>query len=1070
MADAIGTARIDVQVNLEQMSAAIEAGKGKLSRLGEAAQTAFTQADSNAKRALTSLDRYVLLIGKSADEAKVLRATWAAGGTNAGIDALVKDLNKVRVEMQADAQVAGILGDSFAAMQVKAKAAFKDLQAEAGRVGLEEKAKAESAAMKRFADAAELAGIKAKHAADGIAFLTQRADAERINRTRDAVSVFGGSFDQLNTKENRATAAGRAFLLQVKEQEAAVRSGNATLGKAGIAFNKYGLSAKQEVAAMRQVPAQITDIFVSLQGGQNPLTVLLQQGGQLKDVFGGVRPALAGLARGLSFLLSPALAVASAFAAIGFTYGQSEKRINDFNKAIINTGQQSVLTADQLNSMSMQLDNVVGVTGRQGASALTELVATGKIAASQLLLIGEAATRMQDITGKALSETASEYAEISRDPVNAILRLNEAEGFLTAGIYARIKALQDSGDIEGAAALASETRATAQIERAQQIQDSLGLVAGAWFKIKNASGEAFDGAVNYFSMIDMKAKNAIASLGRVLQGFSLGGPAGAFAGFGQIGAGTVDLAAEAQQRVKDVRQTRLNSEAQRRLDAIRDGNRSLKERQDLEESQIINLYKQQGITKDSKVVQDALTASRLQYAKSLPKGPKAKSGAALANADASAQLDVIRNVAEIEKSTLANSTAILNAEYSARLISVDDYYAKTRQLMQGGIDSEAKSLEAQIAFLRKRDVAGKDSINVSKQIAALETDLARIRAKGATDLAILAIKEKDETDKRRYAIEDYTNALNRNVESIAKGFDATITAIKYGQLESEKQQKLTQIYDAQTEALKKLQQQKDRGDFKDDPGGYEARVAAEAAAADRAADAVVNGYERMGAAQADWRNGLNAGLEDWMNNANKIAEQISAITQRALDGTVDSLVELALTGKLTFKALVADILKELVKFFAKQAVLKFVEYFLSASGGGLMKGGDLNANGGVYNSASLSAYSGQVVSQPTAFMFAKGGALGIMGEAGSEAIMPLQRGADGKLGVVNYGGGSSGNVSLNLQLVVNSDGSRTSKSTGDNDTTTMYRKFMGDVAQVVDAKLSRAMQPGGSLWKAGVAA
>src|SRR5690606_36214751 len=42
------------------------------------------------------------------------------------------------------------------------------------------------------------------------------------------------------------------------------------------------MSAKATAAAMRGVPAQITDIAVSLQGGQRPLTVLLQQGGQLK--------------------------------------------------------------------------------------------------------------------------------------------------------------------------------------------------------------------------------------------------------------------------------------------------------------------------------------------------------------------------------------------------------------------------------------------------------------------------------------------------------------------------------------------------------------------------------------------------------------------------------------------------------------------------------------------------------------------------------------------------------------------------------------------------------------------
>lgn len=60
-----------------------------------------------------------------------------------------------------------------------------------------------------------------------------------------------------------------------------------------------------------------------------------------------------------------------------------------------------------------------------------------------------------------------------------------------------------------------------------------------------------------------------------------------------------------------------------------------------------------------------------------------------------------------------------------------------------------------------------------------------------------------------------------------------------------------------------------------------------------------------------------------------------------------------------------------------------------------------NAKGGMYNTPSISAYSGQVIDAPTFFPFAKGGvpSLGLMGEAGPEAIMPLTRSRDGSLGV-----------------------------------------------------------------------
>jgi phage-related minor tail protein len=81
----------------------------------------------------------------------------------------------------------------------------------------------------------------------------------------------------------------------------------------------------------------------------------------------------------------------------------------------------------------------------------------------------------------------------------------------------------------------------------------------------------------------------------------------------------------------------------------------------------------------------------------------------------------------------------------------------------------------------------------------------------------------------------------------------------------------------------------------------------------------------------------------------------------------------------------------------------------------LSMGPVFNANGNAYNSPSLSAYSGQIVSSPTMFTFAHGA--GIMGEAGPEAIMPLKRTNSGKLGVQVSGQGSGG-VSVVQNIIV----------------------------------------------------
>ncbi|MFT4121069.1 hypothetical protein [Bradyrhizobium sp.] len=73
-----------------------------------------------------------------------------------------------------------------------------------------------------------------------------------------------------------------------------------------------------------------------------------------------------------------------------------------------------------------------------------------------------------------------------------------------------------------------------------------------------------------------------------------------------------------------------------------------------------------------------------------------------------------------------------------------------------------------------------------------------------------------------------------------------------------------------------------------------------------------------------------------------------------------------------------------------------------------------NALGGVYNSPSLSAYSGMVVSNPTLFRFASG--MGLMGEAGPEGILPLKRGPSGQLGVQMFGSTSANNDNSSVQI------------------------------------------------------
>lgn len=184
-----------------------------------------------------------------------------------------------------------------------------------------------------------------------------------------------------------------------------------------------------------------------------------------------------------------------------------------------------------------------------------------------------------------------------------------------------------------------------------------------------------------------------------------------------------------------------------------------------------------------------------------------------------------------------------------------------------------------------------------------------------------------------------------------------------------------------------------------------------------------------------------------------------------------------LTGTQTFKdsmvglfsSLTQSIVQNLIEMAAQALLTKTILSTFMSFGGGAAGGGNnpgtvpmfANAKGGVYSSPSLSSYSGQVVSQPTMFAFAKGA--GLMGEAGPEAIMPLKRGADGSLGV--QANGATGNQTLiNVDITISSDGSSQVQATSG------FESAGNDIANYVDQRfrvlLNKSMSQGGTLNRA----
>ena len=257
-----------------------------------------------------------------------------------------------------------------------------------------------------------------------------------------------------------------------------------------------GMSAKQTAFAMRLVPMQMTDIVTSLAAGQPPLMVLLQQGGQLKDMFGGIGPAAKAMGGYILGLVNPFTLAAAAVGVLGLAYYQGSQEQDAFNKSLILTGNQVGKTSSQLADIAARAGVAANSTTSKAASTLNLLVESGKVAGDSLERVTTAVVKTSEATGIATDKLVDDFNKIAADPVAAITKLNDQYHFLTLATYNQIKALQDEGDQQEAARIATDAYATTMQQRASDIQQNLGFLEKAWNGLAGAAKGAWDAMLN----------------------------------------------------------------------------------------------------------------------------------------------------------------------------------------------------------------------------------------------------------------------------------------------------------------------------------------------------------------------------------------------------------------------------------------------------------------------------------------------------------------------------------------------------------------------------------------------
>lgn len=309
-------------------------------------------------------------------------------------------------------------------------------------------------------------------------------------------------------------------------------------------------------------------------------------------------------------------------------------------------------------------------------------------------------------------------------------------------------------------------------------------------------------------------------------------------------------------------------------------------------------------------------------------------------------------------------------------------------------------------------------------LAGQNTELAKLKYQVSQgELATLTESQKQtllqnaaliDQQKIREQLAAYeANLADANASSRASN-QAELTGYGQGSRTRERMQEMLRIREEFQQKNVDLQRQYQSGDISEEL--YRQELALNKRYLDERLRDQEGFYAASDAQRSDWAAGMREGFANWADTASDYASQSADLVNNAMTGLVGNISDALSGNKVDWEDWASSVLQSMQKIILNAMIVNslqssmgsggfFSGLFGSSAGGSTPSGAynsaasglQLNAKGGAYASASLSAYSNSIVSSPTYFAFAKGA--GLMGEAGPEAIMPLTRSADGSLGV-----------------------------------------------------------------------
>lgn len=749
------------------------------------------------------------------------------------------------------------------------------------------------------------------------------------------------------------------YIKQLREAEAAQKS----LNRANMA-----MSDKQIAAAMRGVPAQFTDILVSLQGGQNPMTVLFQQGGQLKDMFGGVGAAARALGGYILGLVNPFTLAAGAVGVLSLAYYQGSKEADAYAKSIIMTGNAAGTTVGQLAAMAQELDGK-GFTESAAAAALAQVAASGNVARDSIAKVAEVALRLEKDAGIPIADTVKAFDELGKSPVEASLKLTEQHRYLTAEIYQQIKALQDQGRELEAATLAQDTYANAMKQRSDQMVERLGLIERAWRGIKGAAKEAWDAMLDIGREKTLEQKIAeqqeiVARAEKVLAGggFESNGGGAALGRGGASNAIAKQRLEEAQALLKTLtaqksaedQAAKSQADAQQRESArikwLRDGEKYLDKSVKLEMALTKARNEGKAAGASQAEIEARLTKIREEFAEKGGKGPSTNAAARRLD------LSGIQSAMRQELAMLEQQQRALDLRRQAGLMAEQDYYAQKRALIEQAGEVEKKGLQEQIARLEAEKSKGADALNAKRQLSETRAKLALKEIELQNKLNAVNQDATLAAQRQEAALAALANTHSRYLEQLEKQSQRTVSTAWMGDKDKQRLSGEWAIEDRYLAEQRRLEDQRmfSPNLSQEQRQQIEMRLQLLQTEKERELQLYRQTYDQLDQMQAKWQLGAGQALQDYADQAANVAGQVGNVFTKAFQGMEDAIVNFAMTGKLSFSDMAKSIIADLIRIQARQAIVG-----MAGSVFGGMFGGMTSARAAVYSSGGYTGDGGK---------------------------------------------------------------------------------------------------------------